>query len=193
MIANNPKFKGGSIDVDACAKATSFIVLCDSFNVPIVFLVDQPGFMIGIEGEKRGAPGRIMNWVNALSLISVPRVSITLRKNYGQAYLNMGGGRNSDEVGRLADRRFRFHGSGDRSQRAPSAVAVKMIRSGSSKLLEEIARDSAPWPLAALYEAQAIIDPRETRQCLVQLLDVHRTRLGSAIGKHLLANWPTSY
>ncbi|HVO87221.1 MAG TPA: carboxyl transferase domain-containing protein, partial [Casimicrobiaceae bacterium] len=57
IIANNPKFKGGSIDVDACAKATSFIVLCDSFNVPIVFLVDQPGFLIGVEGERRAAPG----------------------------------------------------------------------------------------------------------------------------------------
>ena len=117
VIANNPKFKGGSIDVDACAKATSFLVLCDSFNIPIVFLVDQPGFLIGIDGEKRGAPGRIMNWMNALSLVSVPRISITLRKNYGQAYLNMGGGRNSDEVGGLAKRRLRLHGPGDRRQR----------------------------------------------------------------------------
>src|SRR5690606_81550 len=44
VIANNPKFKGGSIDVDACAKATSFLVMCDSFNVPLIFLADQPGF-----------------------------------------------------------------------------------------------------------------------------------------------------
>jgi acetyl-CoA carboxylase carboxyltransferase component len=97
VIANNPMFKGGALDADACQKVTSFMVLCDSFNIPLVFLVDQPGFLIGIEGERRGAPGRIMNWMNALSLVSVPRVSITLRKNFGQAYLNMGGGRNSDE------------------------------------------------------------------------------------------------
>ena len=51
IIANNPKFKGGAIDVDAMRKATSFLVLCDSFNIPLIFLVDQPGFMIGAEGE----------------------------------------------------------------------------------------------------------------------------------------------
>ena len=58
VIANNPLFKGGALDVDACNKVTSFLVLCDSFNIPIVFLVDVPGFLIGLEGEQRGAPGQ---------------------------------------------------------------------------------------------------------------------------------------
>ena len=60
--------------------------------------MDVPGFLIGVEGERIGAPGRIMNWMNALQLVTVPKFSIILRKSYGQAYLNMGGGRNSDEV-----------------------------------------------------------------------------------------------
>ncbi len=50
ILANNPQFKGGAIDVDACRKATSFLVLCDSFNIQLVMLVDQPGFLIGMEG-----------------------------------------------------------------------------------------------------------------------------------------------
>ena len=98
IIANNPLHKGGAIDVDACGKATSFMVLCDSFNIPLVFMVDQPGFLIGIEGERRGAIGRVMNWMNAISLVTVPKFSIIVRKTYGQAVLNMGGGGNADVV-----------------------------------------------------------------------------------------------
>ena len=73
FIANNPMFKGGALDADACQKATSFMVLCDSFNIPIVFLVDVPGFLIGVEGEMRGMPGKVINWMNALSLVTVPQ------------------------------------------------------------------------------------------------------------------------
>ncbi|HSF20594.1 MAG TPA: carboxyl transferase domain-containing protein, partial [Burkholderiales bacterium] len=98
FIANNPLYKGGALDADACQKATSFMVLCDSFNIPIVFLVDVPGFLIGVEGEIRGMPGKVINWMNALSLVTVPRITVILRKSYGQAYINMGGGRNTDEL-----------------------------------------------------------------------------------------------
>ena len=73
-------------------------MLCDSFNIPIVMFVDTPGFVIGTEAERRRAPGKIMNLMNALALTTVPKLSVILRKSYGQAYLNMGGGRNSDEV-----------------------------------------------------------------------------------------------
>ncbi len=192
VIANNPLFKGGAIDVDACNKAVSFLVLCDSFNVPLVFLVDQPGFLIGLEGERRAAPGKIINWMNALSLVTVPKISLIMRKSYGQAYLNMGGGRNSDTVvcWPIADLGFM----------AP-AVGVNVLFGVKEeeepekyrKLVEELSRDTSAWSLASLYETHAVVDPRETRECLAQLLDVHRTRLGSAVGKHLLANWPTSY
>ncbi|HEV7394177.1 MAG TPA: carboxyl transferase domain-containing protein, partial [Burkholderiales bacterium] len=68
FIANNPLFKGGALDADACQKVTSFMVLCDSFNVPLVFLVDVPGFLIGLEGEVRGMPGKVINWMNAMTL-----------------------------------------------------------------------------------------------------------------------------
>jgi acetyl-CoA carboxylase carboxyltransferase component len=190
IIANNPKFKGGAIDVDAMRKATSFLVLCDSFNIPLIFLVDQPGFMIGAEGEKRWAPGRIMNWMNAVSLVTVPKISVILRKSYGQAYLNMGGGRNSDEV--------LCWPTADLGFVAPS-VGVNIVHGLKreddperfDRLRQEIEQDSSAWALAALYEAHAVIDPRDTRSSLKRLLDVH---CGAGIvGRHQLANWPTSY
>ncbi len=192
VIANNPLFKGGAIDVDACAKATGFLVFCDSFNIPVVFLVDQPGFLIGLDGERRGAPGKIINWMNALSLVTVPKISVVMRKSYGQAYLNMGGGRNSDEVVCWP--------SADLGFMAP-AVGANVLQGGKKsddpdrqqQLADEISRDTSAWGLASLYEAQAVIDPRETRDCLVSLLAVYRSRHGSEVSKHLLSGWPTSY
>jgi acetyl-CoA carboxylase carboxyltransferase component len=181
VLANNPYFKGGAIDVDACAKATDFLVLCDSFNLPVVLLVDQPGFLVGIEGEKRGAAGRIINWMNALSLVTVPKVSIILRKSYGQAYLNMGGGRNSDVVACWPTADLGFM-----DPRVGSSVL-------GGKDQDEIARDTLPWGLAALFETQAVIDPRETRDWLVRTLRLLRSKLTGGVGQHRLANWPTSY
>ena len=68
FLASNPLYKGGAADPDGCCKAASFIVFCDSFNIPIIMLVDVPGFLIGVDGERKAAPGKIMNWMNALSL-----------------------------------------------------------------------------------------------------------------------------
>src|SRR6185295_10553493 len=68
LIANNPLFKGGALDADGCDKIVSFLVLCDSYNIPLVMFVDTPGFAIGVEAERKRAPGKIMNFMNALAL-----------------------------------------------------------------------------------------------------------------------------
>jgi acetyl-CoA carboxylase carboxyltransferase component len=61
------------------------------------------------------------------------------------------------------------------------------------QLKAEVERDTSAWALAELYEAQAVIDPRETREHLIRTLAVHRLRLKGGVGEHLLRNWPTSY
>jgi acetyl-CoA carboxylase carboxyltransferase component len=192
FIANNPLFKGGALDADACQKVTSFMVLCDSFNVPLVFLVDVPGFLIGVEGEIRGMPGKVINWMNAMTLVTVPKVSVIMRKSYGQAYINMAGGRNADElaVWPTADLGF-----------MDPAVSVNVLYGVKyeddperfTELKAEVERDTAAWGLAELYEAQAVIDPRDTRDYLIRALEVHRLRMSNGVGQHLLRNWPTSY
>ncbi|TCT08586.1 acyl-CoA carboxylase subunit beta [Paralcaligenes ureilyticus] len=190
IIANNPKFKGGAIDIDAMRKATSFMVLCDSYNIPLVFLVDQPGFLIGMDSEKRWAPGRIMNWMNAISLVSVPKISVIMRKSYGQAYLNMGGGKNSHEVLAWPTADLGF---------VDPTLGVHMLHKLKREedparfdaLLADLERDSSAWSLAALYEAHAVIDPRDTRKMLKNLLKVHCGE--GFVGKHTLSIWPTSY
>ena len=192
IVANNPRHQGGAISVDAMRKATSFLVQCDSFNVPLLFLVDQPGFLIGIAGERQAAPGKIINWMNALTLVTVPKISVIVRKDYGQAYLNMGGGRNSDEVilWPTADLGF-----------MDPEVGVSVLYNLKEeddperfrKLCAEIQRDTSAWDLAALYEGQMVIDPRDTRKVLIDLLAAHTLRLTNGIGEHLMRAWPTSY
>jgi acetyl-CoA carboxylase carboxyltransferase component len=192
VIANNPKFKGGAIDVDAMRKATSFLVQCDSFNVPILLLIDQPGFLIGIAGERQAAPGKIINWMNALSLVTVPKISLILRKDYGQAYLNMGGGQNSDAVvlWPTADLGFMDPEVG-------VSVLHNLKREDDPERFErlraELERDTSAWDLAAVYEGHMVIDPRETRSVLIDLFETYRGRLTNGVGQHLLRAWPTSF
>ena len=192
FLANNPLFKGGALDADACQKATSFMVLCDSFNIPIVFLVDVPGFLIGVEGEIRGMPGKVINWMNALSLVTVPRVTVILRKSYGQAYINMGGGRNTDELACWPSADLGFMDT-RASVNVLHGVKEQDDPERFRQLAAEVERDTAPWELARLYEAQHVIDPRDTRDFLIRMLQVHRKRLKNGVGEHKLANWPTSY
>ncbi len=191
VIANNPIFKAGALDVDACRKVTSFIVLCDSFNIPLVFLVDVPGFLIGLEAEMQGAAGRIINWINALSLATVPKISIIIRKSFGKAYLNMGGGKNSDEVACWPTADLGF---------VDPAIGVNVLHNLKEEddperfraLAAEIRQDSSAWDLAALYEAQSVIAPQDTRDYLIRMLEVHRMRRSAGVGEHRLANWPTT-
>jgi acetyl-CoA carboxylase carboxyltransferase component len=168
------------------------MVLCDSFNIPIVFLVDVPGFLIGVEGEIRGMPGKVINWMNALSLVTVPRVTVILRKSYGQAYINMGGGRNTDVLACWPSADLGFMDT-RASVNVLYGVKEQDDPERFKQLAAEVERDTAPWELARLYEAQHVVDPRDTRDFLIRMLQVHRKRLTNGVGEHRLANWPTSY
>ena len=192
FIASNPMFKGGALDADACQKITSFMVLCDSFNVPLVYLVDVPGFLIGVEGEMRGMPGKVINWMNAMSQVTVPKVTVIMRKSYGQAYINMAGGKGADEVALWPTADLGF---------MDPAVSVNVLHGVKQEddperfkqLVAEVQRDTSAWALAELYEAQTVIDPRDTRDYLIRTLEVHRMRMKNGVGEHHLRNWPTSY
>lgn len=192
VVANNPRFKGGAIDVDACVKITDFIVLCDSYNVPLVFLQDQPGFLIGPDAEKRGIVGRVINWMNALLQVTVPKFSIILRKSYGRGFINMGGASTADEIAAWWGAEVSFMNP----RTAVSVVYGVKEEDDPQKyqqLLKQMARNGSAYDLAAVFGVREVIDPRETRAYLREMLDVHLPRLTNGVGRHLLANWPTSY
>jgi methylmalonyl-CoA decarboxylase subunit alpha len=91
VVANNPMFKGGVLFVDSADKATRFIQLCDAFNVPLLFLADVPGFMVGTAVEKQGIIRHGAKMISAVSEATVPKISVVVRKAYGAGLYAMAG------------------------------------------------------------------------------------------------------
>jgi acetyl-CoA carboxylase carboxyltransferase component len=190
VIANNPLHRGGALDADACRKIVDFIVMCDSFNVPLVILVDTPGFQIGTDAERAGAPGKIMNFMNAMTLVTVPHLSVIVRKSYGRAYVCMGGGRHSDDVAAWPSAEISFM-SPEFATKIVHGVGIG--EPGYEDALADIRQGSDVWGLASVYAAQAVIRPQQTRDYLIRMLDVYKLRMTKGVGQHLMRSWPTSY
>jgi acetyl-CoA carboxylase carboxyltransferase component len=91
IVANNPMFKGGVLFVDSADKATRFIQLCDAFNVPLLFLSDVPGFMVGTAVEKQGIIRHGAKMITAVSEATVPKICVVVRKAYGAGLYAMAG------------------------------------------------------------------------------------------------------
>jgi acetyl-CoA carboxylase carboxyltransferase component len=91
VVANNPMFKGGVLFVDSADKATRFIQQCDAFNVPLLFLADVPGFMVGTAVEKEGIIRHGAKMITAVSEATVPKISVVVRKAYGAGLYAMAG------------------------------------------------------------------------------------------------------
>lgn len=91
IVANNPAVKGGVLFVDSADKAARFIWLCDAFGIPLVFLADVPGFMVGTEVERQGIIRHGAKMITAVSEATVPKVCVVLRKAYGAGLYAMGG------------------------------------------------------------------------------------------------------
>jgi acetyl-CoA carboxylase carboxyltransferase component len=91
VVANNPMFKGGVLFVDSADKATRFIQLCDAFSVPLLFLADVPGFMVGTAVEKQGIIRHGAKMISAVAEATVPKISVVVRKAYGAGLYAMAG------------------------------------------------------------------------------------------------------
>jgi acetyl-CoA carboxylase carboxyltransferase component len=91
IIASQPKYKGGVLFVDSADKAARFIWLCDAFGIPLLFLADVPGFMIGSQVERQGIIRHGAKMINAVSEASVPKMCVVLRKAYGAGLYAMCG------------------------------------------------------------------------------------------------------
>jgi acetyl-CoA carboxylase carboxyltransferase component len=91
IVANNPGHKGGVLFVDSADKGARFIWLCDAFNVPLIFLADVPGFMIGSQVEREGILRHGAKMITAVAEATVPKFSVILRKAYGAGLYAMAG------------------------------------------------------------------------------------------------------
>jgi acetyl-CoA carboxylase carboxyltransferase component len=95
VIANQPRFLGGVLDAESSQKGARFVETCDSYGIPLVVLVDTPGFMPGTRQEQAGVIRFGATLVRAFAAATVPRVTVVLRKAYGGAYITM----NSKDLG----------------------------------------------------------------------------------------------
>ncbi len=127
--------------------------------------------------------------MNALSLVTVPRIMVVLRKSYGQAYINMGGGGLSDASAAWW--------SADVSFMDPAAAAGVLQpadargESSSALVAQEMTKETSAYALAGVFGVHSVIAPRDTRDYLLRALEIHAD--GSrTVGKHLLSSWPTS-
>ena len=179
-------FKGGALDAGACDKAINLIIIADSFNLPIITFADMPGFLVGTVGERLKLRGKIMHY-----MATVPKLSVVMRKSYGQAHLNMGAG--------VCDEMALWY-TADVSFMDPEVGVNVVYRLRSEddpdryrELSEYLAHDTDAYSLAASYRAQTVIDPRETRDGLTRMLELHEQRLTGGVGEHKMRTWPTTF
>ncbi|PXY17421.1 hypothetical protein BAY60_34625 [Prauserella muralis] len=181
LVANQPVVRAGALDPAALAKERAFVDLCDTFGVPLVFLHDVPGLMIGTQAERGGILRCYEQVVSRIAEARVPKVGVVLRKAYGGGHFAMGGRPTrpdflyawpSAELGfmapdtgvrtvhrRLLERALAEQGSGARDQ-----------------LVEELTREwrseAEPWEAAAHLSLDDIIEPAATRDVVATSIEI---------------------
>jgi methylmalonyl-CoA decarboxylase subunit alpha len=197
VIANQPKYLAGAMGPDGCDKCCGFIALCDSFNIPMIFLHDTPGFLVGKAAEEKRMPGKIINFIEALCLSTVPKLTVIVRKSYGMATGNMAG------PGMGADFVYAWP-TADISFMAPETAANvvyarKIMESDDPEkareaAVEQLRLGSAPYRAAGLGFLDDVIEPQDTRRVLIDSLHIARgQRPNGGMSKRRLANWPTTF
>ena len=182
IVANQPMHRAGTIDIEASRKAARFIAWCDEFNLPIVTLVDTPGFEPGRDLEWRGMIRHGAELVHAYAAATVPRLCVVMRKAYGGAYIVM------DSRGIGNDLTVAWPGARIAVMGGPPAVQI--LHGKTLRSQEPDARVAAERDLVDAYEAEfdnpyraaerglidAVIAPEETRAVLCDALEVLATK-----------------
>jgi len=174
IVANNPMFKGGVLFTDSADKATRFIQLCDAFNVPLLFLADVPGFMVGTAVEREGIIRHGAKMISAVSEATVPKISVIVRKAYGAGLYAMAGpGFDTDATLALPTAMIAVMGA----EAAVNAVYYNRIQAIQDeaeraafvqKLRDEYNADIDVVRLASELVVDAIVEPEELRGELVR-------------------------
>lgn len=183
IVANQPSIKGGAIDIDASCKAARFIRCCDSFDIPIISLVDVPGYLPGVNQEHNGIIRHGAKLLYAYATATVPKISLITRKAFGGAFIAMG----SKELG--AD--FNFAWPQAQIAVLGAQAAVSIIHSKELATMEESTRINAqqmyeqqienellnPFTAAAWGYIDTIIEPDDTRSQLIRALEITRQKV----------------
>jgi methylmalonyl-CoA decarboxylase alpha subunit len=180
IIANQPQIAAGCLDINASDKAARFIRFCDAFNIPIVNLVDVPGFLPGVNQETGGIIRHGAKLLYAYSEATVPKITLIVRKAYGGAYLAMC----SRDLG--ADVVYAWPGA-EIAVMGPDGAANIIFRKDiaaaddpeaarAEKIADYRSKFANPYAAAKRGYVDDVIDPAETRRKLMHALDMLSTK-----------------
>jgi acetyl-CoA carboxylase carboxyltransferase component len=182
IVANQPMVLGGALDVNAADKAARFVWLCDAFGIPLVFLHDVPGFIVGSAVEKQGIIRHGAKMLFAVSEATVPKISIVLRKSYGAGYFVMNG--TAYEADYIA-----IWPTAEIAVMGPDGMVNIIMRKQLDAFAEGKERDAAriamadelrknidPYIAAGHAQVDDVIDPAETRHAIWKGLEVSATK-----------------
>jgi acetyl-CoA carboxylase carboxyltransferase component len=174
LMANNPLHLGGAIDADAADKAARFMQLCNAHGLPIVSLVDTPGFMVGPDTEATAQVRHVSRMFVAAAHLRVPLLSVVLRKGYGLGAMAMTGGGFHETLSTVAWPTGEFGGMGlEGAVRLGYRKELEALPEGPERealfeqLLAQQYDNGSAINMAATLEIDAVIDPAETRDWLV--------------------------
>jgi acetyl-CoA carboxylase carboxyltransferase component len=174
LMANNPLHLGGAIDADAADKAARFMQLCNAHGLPLVSLVDTPGFMVGPDTEATAQVRHVSRLFVAAAHLRVPMLSIVLRKGYGLGAMAMTGGGFHETLATVAWPTGEFGGMGlEGAVRLGYRKELETVAEGPERealfeqLLAQQYDNGSAINMAATLEIDAVIDPAETRNWLV--------------------------
>lgn len=175
VVANQPRFLAGALDIDGSIKAARFVRFCDSFNIPIIMFVDVPGYLPGVDQEHGGIIKHGAKLVYAYAEATVPKITVILRKAYGGAYIAMG----SKSLG--ADLVFAWPTAEIAVMGPEGAVRIifkKELAKAENpeelfkqKLKEYRAIFANPYRAAELGLIDDVIEPSKTRPMLIKALE----------------------
>jgi acetyl-CoA carboxylase carboxyltransferase component len=174
VIANNPMHKGGVLFVDSADKAARFIQVCDAFNIPLLFLADVPGFMVGTAVERQGIIRHGAKMIAAMSDATVPKICVVVRKAYGAGLYAMAGpGFEPDATLALPTAKIAVMGA----EAAVNAVYANKLdqiedpaarKAETERLREEYEQDIDILRLAAELVVDDIVEPEDLRDELIR-------------------------
>ncbi len=180
VVANQPKVLAGSLDINASDKASRFIRFCDAFNIPLVTLIDVPGYMPGLQQEYGGIIRHGAKMLYAYSEATVPKISVIMRKAYGGAFLAMcSKALGADAVYAWPTAEIAVMGPEgaaniifrDDIKNAEDPVAMRQ-----EKIAEYREKFANPYVAAARGMVDDVIDPRDTRRLISNALEANATK-----------------
>jgi acetyl-CoA carboxylase carboxyltransferase component len=179
IVANQPKHLGGILENDSADKAARFVNLCDAYGIPLLFLMDVPGFMVGTKVEQAGIIRHGAKMLYAVSRATVPKVTVVIRKAYGAGYYVMNGrAYEPDLIVAWPSAEISVMGP----EGAVNIIFRKQIEAAEdpdatrAEMIEGIRRTIDPYIAAGNALVDDIIDPRETRPTVIRALEMAETK-----------------